>query len=165
MGADSQYKGLSARTTLESQASSCVSHLRITRMAHTAIMYGKLLSLLVLAISMATAQLQDEAAFQSPPYYPAPKGGWAHTWTASYFKAQKLVELMTLAEKVNITTGVGWMMGRCVGNTGTVERLGFPSLCANVCYSNSPSYCTDHCHRMGLWVFGLTTTILLSQRV
>ncbi|KAF8476248.1 putative beta-glucosidase F [Kalaharituber pfeilii] len=37
---------------------------------------------------------------------------------------------MTLAEKVNVTTGVGWSMGRCVGNTGPVDRLGFPSLCA-----------------------------------
>ena len=25
---------------------------------------------------------------------------------------------MTLIEKVNITTGTGWQMGLCVGNTG-----------------------------------------------
>jgi beta-glucosidase-like glycosyl hydrolase len=30
---------------------------------------------------------------------------------------------------VNITTGTGWAMGPCVGNTGPVPRLGFPSLC------------------------------------
>ncbi|RPB26956.1 hypothetical protein L211DRAFT_846517 [Terfezia boudieri ATCC MYA-4762] len=99
-------------------------------------MYGKSLTLLVLALSMATAspvefvERQSEDPFHSPPYYPAPKGGWAPTWAASYKKAQKLVEQMTLAEKVNVTTAVGWMMGRCVGNTGPVERLGFPSLCA-----------------------------------
>ena len=30
---------------------------------------------------------------------------------------------------VNITTGLGWAMGLCVGNTGPVKRLGFPSIC------------------------------------
>jgi beta-glucosidase len=29
-----------------------------------------------------------------------------------------MVQNMTLPEKVNITTGVGWSMGLCVGNTG-----------------------------------------------
>lgn len=27
---------------------------------------------------------------------------------------------MTLMEKINITTGTGWQMGLCVGNTGTL---------------------------------------------
>jgi beta-glucosidase len=36
---------------------------------------------------------------------------------------------MTLPEKVNITTGTGWSMGMCAGNTAPVDRLGFPSLC------------------------------------
>ena len=103
-------------------------------------MYGKSLTLFVLALSMATAspvelvERQSEDPFHSPPYYPSPKGGWAPTWAASYKKAHQLVEQMTLAEKVNVTTAVGWMMGRCVGNTGPVERLGFPSLCAQVRY-------------------------------
>ena len=44
-------------------------------------------------------------------------------------KAAELVAQMTLVEKVNITTGAGWMMNMCVGNTGPVARLGFPSLC------------------------------------
>ncbi|KAI5780794.1 beta-glucosidase-related glycosidase [Geopyxis carbonaria] len=70
------------------------------------------------------------AASTSPPYYPTPKGGWVADWSASYEKARALVAQMTLAEKVNITTGIGWQMGRCVGNTGPVTRLGFPSLCA-----------------------------------
>ena len=30
---------------------------------------------------------------------------------------------------MNITTGLGWAMGFCVGNTGPVDRLGFPSIC------------------------------------
>jgi hypothetical protein len=29
-----------------------------------------------------------------------------------------MVQNMTLPEKVNVTTGVGWSMGLCVGNTG-----------------------------------------------
>jgi hypothetical protein len=33
---------------------------------------------------------------------------------------------MTLAEKVNLTTGVGELMGPCVGNTGSVPRFGIP---------------------------------------
>jgi beta-glucosidase len=36
---------------------------------------------------------------------------------------------MTLAEKVNLTTGTGLLMGPCVGNTGSVMRFGIPNLC------------------------------------
>lgn len=61
--------------------------------------------------------------------YPAPHGGTDKDWEDAYKKAAKLVKQMTLPEKVNITTGTGWKMGMCVGNTGPVERLGFPSLC------------------------------------
>jgi beta-glucosidase len=65
----------------------------------------------------------------SPPWFPTPFGGAASQWTASYEKARSLVDQMTIAEKVNLTTGVGWMQGLCVGNTGAVPRLNFPSLC------------------------------------
>ncbi|KAI0851605.1 glycoside hydrolase family 3 protein [Daldinia vernicosa] len=63
--------------------------------------------------------------FVAAPYYPTPYGGWADDWSESYEKAIKLVSQMTLAEKVNLTAGTG----RCVGNTGSVPRLGFPELC------------------------------------
>jgi len=66
---------------------------------------------------------------QSDPWYPAPRGGTVEEWADSYKKAYELVKQMTLVEKVNITTGTGWSMGMCVGNTGPVTRLGFPSLC------------------------------------
>ena len=66
---------------------------------------------------------------QSPPWYPSPKGGTDKDWAESYKKAAKLVEQMTLVEKVNITTGTGWQMQMCVGNTGPVPRLNFPALC------------------------------------
>lgn len=66
---------------------------------------------------------------QSEPWYPSPRGGSVEGWRESYGKAKKLVEKMSLVEKVNVTTGTGWSMGMCVGNTGPVDRLRFPSLC------------------------------------
>ena len=66
---------------------------------------------------------------QSESWYPSPRGGTLDSWRQSYEKAADLVNQMTLVEKVNVTTGTGWSMDLCVGNTGTVSRLGFPSLC------------------------------------
>ncbi|KAL2442687.1 putative beta-glucosidase E [Exophiala dermatitidis] len=66
---------------------------------------------------------------QSPPWYPTPQGGTLPSWQQSYSKAQKLVEKMTLVEKVNITTGTGWAMDLCVGNTAPAVHVGFPGLC------------------------------------
>lgn len=50
--------------------------------------------------------------------YPTPRGGTDKSWEESYQRAWDLVRNMTLTEKVNITTGTGWQMGQCVGNTG-----------------------------------------------
>ena len=66
---------------------------------------------------------------KSPPWYPTPRGGALESWTTSYKKAVDLVNRMSLVEKVNITTGTGWSMGLCVGNTGPAVSVGFPSLC------------------------------------
>ena len=44
-------------------------------------------------------------------------------------RAQDFVRQMTLLEKVNLTTGTGWQSEACVGSTGAIPRLGFPSLC------------------------------------
>ncbi|ODH45423.1 hypothetical protein ACO22_00148 [Paracoccidioides brasiliensis] len=65
----------------------------------------------------------------SRPWYPTPRGGTVESWAASYDKAQQLVSKMSLVEKVNVTTGVGWANGLCVGNTGPATSVGFPSLC------------------------------------
>lgn len=54
---------------------------------------------------------------------------WISNYTASYGKARAVVANMTLAEKVNLTTGTGLYMGPCVGNTGSALRFGIPSLC------------------------------------
>ncbi|KAJ5437494.1 Glycoside hydrolase superfamily [Penicillium cf. griseofulvum] len=51
--------------------------------------------------------------FQTVPWYPTPLGGTSEQWKESYVKAQEIVREMTLAEKVNITTGTGWQMGLC----------------------------------------------------
>ncbi|PVH97580.1 glycoside hydrolase family 3 protein [Periconia macrospinosa] len=67
----------------------------------------------------------------SPPFYPSP---WmdpsADGWAEAYTKAQAFVRQLTLLEKVNLTTGVGWEGEACVGNTGSIPRLGFPGFCA-----------------------------------
>lgn len=65
---------------------------------------------------------------QSPPWYPTPLGGTAASWAESYRKAGDMVSRMTLAEKVNVTTGTGWMMGLAVGTTGPATLVGFPQL-------------------------------------
>lgn len=61
--------------------------------------------------------------------YPSPRGNGVGNWSAAYEKASRLVSKMSLTEKVNITTGTGWRMGPCVGNTGSAEAAGFPGLC------------------------------------
>ncbi|KAG5368213.1 putative beta-glucosidase F [Yarrowia sp. C11] len=94
-------------------------------------------ALVLLLTTLFTAALADpfsdkDAYKHSPPFYPAPEIGRVPTdlrWRAALKVAQDMVANMTLIEKVNITTGTGWEMGPCVGNTGTVERLGIKSLC------------------------------------
>ncbi|KAK8249670.1 putative beta-glucosidase 1 precursor [Phyllosticta capitalensis] len=99
------------------------------------------LSALVLALCLLVPQnaafklsdilpsLPVPEGYSAEPWYPTPVAGWDDAWTESYEKAAKLVKQMTLAEKTNVSTGTGQFMGRCVGNTGSVPRLGLPSLC------------------------------------
>lgn len=65
----------------------------------------------------------------SPPHYPSPWGSGAGDWASAYTKATAFVTQLTLMEKINLTTGVGWQSERCVGQTGAIPRLGFRSLC------------------------------------
>ncbi|KAF2502578.1 beta-glucosidase [Lophium mytilinum] len=65
----------------------------------------------------------------SPPKYPSPWMDGSGGWEAAYAKAQAFVKQLTLLEKVNLTTGVGWEGEACVGNVGAIPRLGFPALC------------------------------------
>ncbi|KAK3654337.1 cytoskeletal protein binding [Elasticomyces elasticus] len=65
----------------------------------------------------------------SPPKYPSPWGEGLGDWDAAYAQARDFVSQLTLTEKVNLTTGVGWQSEKCVGNTGSIPRLGFKALC------------------------------------
>lgn len=74
-------------------------------------------------------KIREEPPYgQSPPWYPAPKGGSSANWAESYKKAYVMVNRMTLTEKVNVTTGTGWMMGLAVGTNGPAVHVGFPQL-------------------------------------
>ncbi|KAI1869671.1 uncharacterized protein JN550_005652 [Neoarthrinium moseri] len=72
---------------------------------------------------------RDDLA-HSPPVYPSP---WmspnAIGWEEAYQKAKEFVSQLHLDEKVNLTTGVGWQGEQCVGQVGSIPRLGFRSLC------------------------------------
>ncbi|KDR78187.1 hypothetical protein GALMADRAFT_94735 [Galerina marginata CBS 339.88] len=50
-------------------------------------------------------------------------------WKAAHAKAKAKIASFTLEEKVNVTTGVGWTGGRCVGNTPAINGKGWPGLC------------------------------------
>ncbi|KAL5113910.1 hypothetical protein ACEQ8H_008193 [Pleosporales sp. CAS-2024a] len=65
----------------------------------------------------------------SPPFYPSPWIEGLGDWGAAYQKAQAFVSQLTLLEKVNLTTGTGWVSDHCVGNTGAVPRLNFTGFC------------------------------------
>ncbi|KAI2615523.1 glycoside hydrolase family 3 protein [Hypoxylon sp. NC1633] len=66
----------------------------------------------------------------SDPHYPSPwMNPTAQGWEDAYAKAKEFVSQLTLAEKVNLTTGVGWQGEQCVGQTGSIPRLGFRGLC------------------------------------
>lgn len=50
-------------------------------------------------------------------------------WADAYAKAADFVQQLTLLEKVNLTTGVGIGGSRCIGQTGSIPRMGFDGLC------------------------------------
>ncbi|EIW74805.1 glycoside hydrolase family 3 protein [Coniophora puteana RWD-64-598 SS2] len=52
---------------------------------------------------------------------------FAPAWAAAYEKAKSMISDFSVEEKVNITTGVGWAKGLCVGNTPPVRD--FPGFC------------------------------------
>ncbi|KAG1047253.1 hypothetical protein G6F43_010288 [Rhizopus delemar] len=51
------------------------------------------------------------------------------SWDDAYAKAKVLVDQMSLEQKVNITTGIGYGKGLCAGNTYAITKPDFPSLC------------------------------------
>jgi beta-glucosidase-like glycosyl hydrolase len=75
-------------------------------------------------------KIQKRALEKSDPHYPSP---WmnpdADGWAEAYAQARDFVSQLTLTEKVNLTTGVGWQGEQCVGQVGAIPRLGLRSLC------------------------------------
>ncbi|KAF7361317.1 Glycoside hydrolase family 3 protein [Mycena sanguinolenta] len=70
------------------------------------------------------------------PRDPPPVGSslipdFAHAWASAYQEAKNRIANLTIDEKVSFGTGVGWMSGRCVGNTPPIGVNGsvFPGLC------------------------------------
>ncbi|THV03106.1 glycoside hydrolase [Dendrothele bispora CBS 962.96] len=74
---------------------------------------------------------------QPPAVFSGAKGGEAppvvpdfeQAWDAAFEKARTFLQGFSLEEKVNVSTGVGWQNGRCVGNIPANEEKGFPGLC------------------------------------
>ncbi|KAG0701012.1 glycoside hydrolase superfamily [Suillus ampliporus] len=52
---------------------------------------------------------------------------FAPAWAAAYAKAVAMISNFTIQQKANVTTGVGWANGLCVGNIPPVGN--FPGLC------------------------------------
>jgi hypothetical protein len=90
---------------------------------------SKMLWSLIATLAALTATVKGQDYSSSPPHYPAPWARGGNGWADAYEKAQAFVSKLTLLEKVNLTTGVGWEGGPCVGNTGTIPRLNFPGIC------------------------------------
>lgn len=71
--------------------------------------------------------------FASPHVHPRAEpnqpSNTPRTWTEAHDLAQAFVSKLNLTQKVNITTGVGWEVGRCVGNVGAMPEVGWPGLC------------------------------------
>jgi len=62
-----------------------------------------------------------------PVKNPALVPDFAQAWTGAYKKAKAKVADWSLEKKVNITTGVGYQNGRCIGNIAPIDD--FPGLC------------------------------------
>ncbi|KAK7005807.1 beta-glucosidase [Favolaschia claudopus] len=96
----------------------------------------RILSLALLAVhvlSDVTTGIPDAAPpgfeeWESPIFLPAPDVKGSGDWASAVARARTFVKGLTLPEKINVTTGVD-VLGRCVGNTGTIPRLGWAGLC------------------------------------
>lgn len=57
----------------------------------------------------------NKTLVSSPPFYPSPWMSGQGEWAEAHAKAKEFVSQLTLLEKVNLTTGVGWEGEQCVG--------------------------------------------------
>lgn len=65
----------------------------------------------------------DQSLPTSDPFYPSPWMSAQGEWADAYEKARDFVSQLTLLEKVNLTTGVGWEGEQCVGQVRTLIYL------------------------------------------
>ncbi len=66
---------------------------------------------------------------QSPAVYPTPEISGIGDWDEAFSKARAMVDMMTLAEKVNLTGGYENNTSSCSGKIRAINRLGFPGMC------------------------------------
>ncbi|TFK30639.1 cellulose-binding beta-glucosidase [Coprinopsis marcescibilis] len=59
----------------------------------------------------------------------APIPNMSPEWQAAWVKAQAAVARMSVADKVNLGTGIQWQKGACVGNIAPIQSINFPGLC------------------------------------
>ena len=79
---------------------------------------------------VSTTSSRSTTTSSSPSSTATPgTGTGTGTWAASYTKAKAALAKLSNSDKVKIVTGVGWGNGPCVGNTGAVSSIGYPSLC------------------------------------
>ncbi|KAG6980877.1 putative beta-glucosidase M [Fusarium oxysporum f. sp. conglutinans] len=82
------------------------------------------------ALAYAQDSLTDASFYGlSPPVYPAPQIKGLDAWGHAYLKAKKVVDRLTLEEKINITYGPPVALNGCAGTISSIKRVGFPGLC------------------------------------
>jgi beta-glucosidase len=79
---------------------------------------------LVAFLPLVVANLRAE-----PRAEPSQPANTHRTWTQAHALAHAFVANLTLVQKVDITTGLGWEIGRCEGNIGPQPDIGWPGLC------------------------------------
>ncbi|CBX97437.1 hypothetical protein IAQ61_007149 [Plenodomus lingam] len=82
--------------------------------------------------------------------------GATAAWDDAYVKAAASLAKLSQAEKIGLVTGVGWMNGKCVGNTHAAGSIGFPGLCLQdgplgVRYVNGATAFSAGIHAASTW--------------
>ncbi|KAI1499229.1 glycosyl hydrolase family 3 N terminal domain-containing protein [Biscogniauxia marginata] len=106
---------------------------------------------LLSAVSVARAAPADASSANSTLTATA-----ALDWVAAYDKADTALEGLSLSDKINIVTGVGWNKGPCVGNTPAISSINYPQLCLQdgplgVRYATNVNAFTPGIHAASTW--------------
>ncbi|RPA86838.1 putative beta-glucosidase L [Ascobolus immersus RN42] len=78
-----------------------------------------MLSLVTLALSANHEDLSSQFGPAQPQ----------RTWEESYALAKTLIGKLNSIEKIRLTTGVGFGLGKCAGNIGKIDKVDFPGMC------------------------------------